>query len=74
VIHITDHAMLRFLERAGGLDVDGLRNDLELALRRAGACAKRLGAQRYVVLADGLRFVVVQDHVVTITVQPRGSK
>ena len=37
---ITDHALLRFLERAGGLDVEGLRLTLGSSLTRAHSAAR----------------------------------
>lgn len=30
---VTDHAVLRYLERLGGFNIDGLRNDIGRACR-----------------------------------------
>lgn len=53
--HITDHALLRYLERVVGIDVDAHRAAIEVktadAMQR-GASALISGGHRYV-LADG---------------------
>lgn len=66
MIQVSDHALLRFLERAGGLDPEPLRARLAGSLARANAAAKRVGMARYSIVADGLVYVVVEDIVVTI--------
>lgn len=35
LVHVTDHAVLRFLERAHGLDVEGVRRRLERGAQNA---------------------------------------
>lgn len=67
VIRVSDHALLRFIERAGGLDVEALRSALEGSLKRATSAAADIGAREVVITADGLRYVVVNSVVVTIT-------
>lgn len=68
---ISDHALLRFLERGGGLAVEELRAQLELSIARAGEAAERLGACDNLIRADKFVFVV-RGRVVT-TILPEGS-
>lgn len=49
---VSDHAVLRHLERVGGFDIEGLR--MELARRLAPAAAQ------------GAQAVVIEDHVYLI--------
>lgn len=65
-IGISDLAMLRFLERAGGLDIDELRARLVNSLCRAHAAARSLSGSDYLIKADGLVYVVRGDTVTTI--------
>ena len=53
-VNVSDHALVRFLERAGGLDIEGLRSSLGASLSRAGRAAKAIGAGEFAVKADGL--------------------
>ena len=56
---ITDHALLRYLERHLGVDVEAHRRDMQRAVERGveeGACG---------VLTEGLRFVIRGRAVVT---------
>ena len=63
---ISDHALLRFLARGGGLDVDGVRSAMADALVRAADAAGQLGASQYAIITDGLVFVVRDGVVVTV--------
>ena len=67
IVRVSDHALLRFVERAGGLDIEALRAALEASLKRAVDAAGKVDADEYVVVADGLRYVVRFGIVVTIT-------
>ena len=69
-LRISDHALVRFLERAGGHDIDGMREALSRSLGRARKAAETLGASEYAVIADGLEYVIRDD--VVVTVLPRG--
>ena len=62
---ISDHALLRFLQRAGGLDVEAVRTLLSRSLQRAAESAAKLGSGDYTVKADGLVYIVVNGRVVT---------
>lgn len=57
--HVTDHAVLRYLERVQGIDVEAVRNDLGCrvdAAVQAGAAAT---------VSDGIRYVLVEDRLVS---------
>jgi len=64
--YVSDHALLRFIQRAGGLDVEGLRRVLSASLARAAATADLLDQQRYTIVADGLKYVVENRTVKTV--------
>lgn len=51
-VHVSDHALLRYLERVGGFDIEGLRQSI--AARLSGAIVSTPQA----VTIDGFRFVV----------------
>jgi hypothetical protein len=67
-IRVSDHALLRFLERAGGLDVEVLRASIAASLARAHAAAAAMGADDMVVIeGSGLRWIIRDNVVVTLT-------
>lgn len=60
-VQVTDHAVCQYLERALGVDVEGLR-------RRIGrSAALAVEHEAGAVTRDGVRFVVVGRRVVTVT-------
>ena len=63
---ITDHALLRWLERSGALDVEQVRHALDKSLERAMKAAAEIGASHYLIVADGLTYVVRGGNVVTV--------
>ena len=63
---VTDHALVRFLDRAGAMDVEGLRQQLETSLARAHAAARSISASDYLVKVDGLVVVVRGESVTSI--------
>ena len=65
-LRVSDHALVRFLERAGGYDVEPLRQLLEASLARAAAAARSIGVDEYLIHADGLMYVVRNETVTTI--------
>ncbi|RJF70893.1 hypothetical protein [Rhodopseudomonas palustris] len=65
-LDISDHALLRLLERAGGLDVAALRTAIRASLQRATDAADALGQSDYHVVADGLTYVVRGGVLVTL--------
>lgn len=57
---ITDHAVLRYLERVVGIDVEAHRRAMEMKTEDAvvrGACA---------LVSDGFRYKISDDRVVTV--------
>ncbi len=66
ILTVSDHALVRFLERAGGLDVEDLRGRLTLSLARAVDAAASLGVAEFTVKADGLAYLVSSGVVVTV--------
>ena len=65
-LNVSDHALVRFLERAGCLDVEAVRQALAQSLQRAADSATELGINSYVITADGLSYVVREGTVTTI--------
>ncbi|RLQ88895.1 hypothetical protein [Notoacmeibacter ruber] len=59
-VHVTDHAVLRYLERAHGLDVEAVRNHLA-GLAGNGA---RLGATA--VIVEKVKLVLIQSNGTTL--------
>lgn len=70
IVEVTDHAVLRYLERAQGLDIEGLRSEIrQIVLKGA-----ELGASA--VHYEGMRFVLRNNSVTTVLnrVRPEGPK
>ena len=67
-VTVSDHALLRWLERAKVLDVEAVRAMLEASLERAFAAGSGLGAARFSIVADGLIYLVRGDTIVTVLV------
>lgn len=63
---VTDHALVRWLERTGALDVAALRALLAKSLEAAAEAAGKLDATRFLILADGLVYVVQEGRLVTV--------
>ncbi len=66
MIRVTDHAFVRFLERSGAADVDEMRNLIARTLERGRRQAERAGITDYAIVADGLRYVVRGNELVTV--------
>ena len=71
MIHVTDHAFVRFLERSGALDVELLRGLIAGSLERGRKMAERAGTSDYVIVVDGLRYVVQGGNLVTVIADDR---
>lgn len=67
-IRMTDYALLRWLERAGLIDVEALRARIEARLERGHQAAAALGADRYTIIAHGLVYTVNHNHVTTVLI------
>lgn len=63
---ISDHALVRFLERGGGLDVELLREQISAVLTRAHSAARAMGTSDHLIKVDGMTFVVRGDTVATV--------
>lgn len=57
-LRVSDHALLRFLERGGGVDIEALRDQVSATLQRAADAAATVAAGNYTITVDGLVFVV----------------
>jgi len=66
MIRVSDHALLRFLERVGGMDVEGLREQLEASFERASSAAQTLGVTNYAITVDGHTYLVRGAVVATV--------
>ena len=64
---ITDHAVVRYLERVKGIDVQAVRDEIAEVVRRGVS----LGAQS--VLLDGMRYRLEGNYVVTVVEKRVGS-
>lgn len=65
-VRVSDHALLRVIERGGGFDVEGLRRAVSLSLERGVAAADRLGQTEVRVRIGRLVYVVKDGSLVTV--------
>lgn len=65
-ISVSDHALYRWMQRTGLLDMEPLKNALAHSLERAAAAANQLESAHYLILADGLIYVVRNQVLVTV--------
>jgi len=63
---VSDHAMLCYLERVQGIDIEAMRASIEARLDRASNAAELLGIPTYAVRLDGVGFIVRSGTVTTI--------
>ncbi|MEX2480224.1 MAG: hypothetical protein WD928_05120 [Gammaproteobacteria bacterium] len=73
-LRISDHALVRFLERAGGHDIAAIRDALSASLDRARVAAGAVAETEYAIVADGLSYVVRHGTVVTVLEQTMPPK
>lgn len=65
-VNITDHAVLRYLERVDGVDVAGVRETIRARLARAITAAASIGlADDLVVVAPEAIYVIENGRVIT---------
>lgn len=57
---VSDHAVLRYLERVHGLDVEGIRNAM------ADACARGIATGAPSIRIDNTRFINREGRIVTV--------
>ena len=63
---MTDHALVRWMERTGLVDVEPLRLALVASLERAALAARAMGGGEFLILADGLVYVIREETVITV--------
>lgn len=66
MIAVSDHALLRHLERVEGIDIEALRADLESEFSRAHAAADLIGLRNYSIRTRGVTYVVRGGTVTTV--------
>lgn len=66
ILHITDHAVLRYLERVHGVDIGAVRERIGAAVDTAAGAAERLGVARYAVKRPEASYIVLNRTVVTV--------
>lgn len=57
--YVTDHALLRHLERSHGIDIDGVRRELGHKVDAA------IEAGAKATVSDGIRYVLVENRLVS---------
>ena len=65
-LRVTDHALVRALERICGLPVEQLRERIAEALSSAANAAERIGGGNFLIVSGGHVFVVRDGAVTTI--------
>lgn len=66
MIRVTDHALVRFLERSGAGDIQQLRQTIAASLERGRRAAERAGIADYSICVDGLTYVIEGGVLVTV--------
>lgn len=68
-VRISDHALLRYLDRVGGFEIDRLRAEI------AARLAPLVGPLRGAVIIDGHAYVIEQDNgqAILVTVLPANN-
>lgn len=69
-VRVSDHAMLRVLERTCGVPVEALRAAIAQSIERATAAAEATGGGVYLVVQDRQAFVVRNGTVTTVLADP----
>jgi hypothetical protein len=65
-IHITDHALLRYLDLVQGIAVEPMRDALAARFNRVQLAADKIGGGDYLIRHEGHEFVVRGGLVVTV--------
>ena len=65
-LKVSDHALVRWMERTGMANLDPVKEAIAASLERAAAAALKLGVAEFLILADGLVYVVREGVVVTV--------
>lgn len=67
-LRISDHALLRILERVHGVDVEAVRAQAQASLERAAGLTAAIGVTSCRVCLDGYVYVVRGGTVTTVVV------
>ncbi|WP_420132638.1 hypothetical protein [Rhodopseudomonas sp.] len=70
-LRISDHALLRILQRLGGVDVEGLRSSVAQELSGSFSKAQSVGEKDYVIVSQGFAYVVADNTLVTVKPAPK---
>lgn len=65
-VEVSNHALFRWLERTGVVDIEALRAALAAALERAVAASAAIGGGDCLILSNGLVYVIRENVVVTV--------
>lgn len=65
-LEVSDHALVRWMQRTGLADLEPIREQLRRSLSNAAEAAMAIGVGEFLVLADGMVFVVRDGIVVTV--------
>lgn len=65
-VEISNHAMLRWLERSGVVDIEAMRTALSAALDRAVAASAAIGGGECLILSNGLVYVIRDNVLITV--------
>lgn len=65
-LQVSDHAVVRWIERVYGVDIDRLRARILSDIRKGAAAAEHLRAESFTVRVDGNKYVVKRGVIVTI--------
>lgn len=65
-LRVSDHALLRFFQRVGGMDIEGVRSALETSFQRAADAAAAMGGGDHYIMADGMMYLVRDAVVITV--------
>ena len=65
-LQVTDHALLRWLDRTGAMDVEAMRGLLSQSLDRAHVAGATLGVHQFLILADDLIYIVRGGKLITV--------
>lgn len=66
LLAVSDHAVLRWIERVHGIDIELIRQRIRSDLAKATVVSGKIGAPKYVVRLGPNRFVVKDGTVVTV--------
>src|SRR5690606_24500654 len=69
-VRVSDHAMLRVLERICGVPVEALREAIAQSIERATGAGEAMGGGVYLVVQEHQAFVVRHGTVTTVLADP----